>query len=162
MWSQLCILFSKSINENELGRGVAFPGSKTKHGGLPQAHKEAAIESKVSFWSSRCGAVVNKSDWEPWGCGFDPWPCSVGWGPSIAVSYGVGCRLGSDPVLLWLWCRPAAAASGRPLAWGPPYATGTTLEKPNDQKKRKFYWLGIFKSSKISSLCKKFWDTFST
>ena len=29
---------------------------------------------------------------------------------SVAVSCGVGCRCGSDPALLWLWCRPAAAA----------------------------------------------------
>ena len=28
--------------------------------------------------SSRRGSVVNESDWEPWGCGFGPWPCSVG------------------------------------------------------------------------------------
>ena len=26
--------------------------------------------------------------------------------------------------LLWLWCRPAATALIRPLAWGPPYAAG--------------------------------------
>ena len=29
-----------------------------------------------------------------------------------------------DPVLLWLWCRPAAVALIRPLAWEPPYAMG--------------------------------------
>ena len=33
------------------------------------------------------------------------------------MSCGVGCRRGSDPAWLWLWCRPAAAASIRPLAW---------------------------------------------
>ena len=31
-------------------------------------------------------------------------------GSSIAVSCSVGCRRGSDPKLLWLWCRPTAAA----------------------------------------------------
>ena len=35
---------------------------------------------------------------------------------------GVGHRGGSDPVLLWLWCKPAAVASIGPLAWEPPYA----------------------------------------
>ena len=35
----------------------------------------------------------------------------------VAVSCGVGCRRGSDPELLWLWCRPVAAALIRPLAW---------------------------------------------
>uniref|UniRef100_A0A5G2RFV5 Receptor-type tyrosine-protein phosphatase H n=2 Tax=Sus scrofa TaxID=9823 RepID=A0A5G2RFV5_PIG len=45
-------------------------------------------------------------------------------GSSVAVSCGVGCRCGSDPVLLWLWRRPAAAAPIGPLAWEPPCATG--------------------------------------
>ena len=30
------------------------------------------------IWSSRHGTVVNESDYEPWGCGFGPCPCSVG------------------------------------------------------------------------------------
>ena len=33
-----------------------------------------------------------------------------------------------DPVLLWLWCRPAAAALTRPLAWEPPYVLGAALK----------------------------------
>ena len=52
------------------------------------------------------------------------------------MSCGVGHRLGSDPVLLWLWYRPAAIAPIRPLAWEPPYAAGATLEKTKRQKKR--------------------------
>ena len=44
------------------------------------------------------------------------------------MSCGVGCRLGSDPTLLWLWCRPVAAALIGPLAWEPPYATGAAQE----------------------------------
>ena len=39
-----------------------------------------------------------------------------------------------DPVLLWLWCRPAAIALIRPLAWEPPYAVGSALEKAKRQK----------------------------
>ena len=35
----------------------------------------------------------------------------------------VGHRCGSDLVLLWLWCRPAAAAPIQPLAWKLPYAS---------------------------------------
>ena len=42
-------------------------------------------------------------------------------------------RLGS--VLLWLWCRLAATAPIRPLAWEPPYASGEALEKAKRQKK---------------------------
>ena len=40
----------------------------------------------------------------------------------VAMSCGVGWRRGSDPVLLWLWCRPEATALIRPLAWEPPHA----------------------------------------
>ena len=52
------------------------------------------------------------------------------------MSCGVGCRRGSDPALLWLWCRPAATAPIRPLAWEPPYAEGAALEKAKRQKKK--------------------------
>ena len=45
----------------------------------------------------------------------------------VAVSCGVGLRCGSDPMLLWPWCRTVAAAPIRPLAWEPPYATGVAL-----------------------------------
>ena len=47
---------------------------------------------------------------------------------SVAMSYGVGCRCGSDPMGLWLWFRPAAAAPIGPLAWEFPYGTGVTLK----------------------------------
>ena len=47
---------------------------------------------------------------------FDPWSHSVGKGPGIAVSCGVGSRHGSDLVLLWLWRRLAAVSLIRPLA----------------------------------------------
>ena len=32
-----------------------------------------------------------------------------------------------DPVLLWLWCKPAAASLIQPLAWEHPHATGAAL-----------------------------------
>ena len=38
----------------------------------------------------------------------------------IAMSCGIGRRHSSDLMLLWLWCRPAAVALIRPLAWEPP------------------------------------------
>ena len=34
-----------------------------------------------------------------------------------------------DPLLLWLWCRPAAVAPIKPLAWELPHATGAALKK---------------------------------
>ena len=47
------------------------------------------------------------------------------------MSYGVDHRLGLDPVLLWLWCRPAATVLIAPLAWEPPYAAGAALKQTN-------------------------------
>ena len=53
--------------------------------------------------------------------------------------HGVGHRRSSDLMLLWLWCRPAAAAPIGPLAWEPPYAMGMALKgkKKRKEKKRK-------------------------
>ena len=45
------------------------------------------------------------------------------------MSCGVGLRPSLDPELQWLWCRPAAVALIRPLAWEPPYATGAALKR---------------------------------
>ena len=60
----------------------------------------------------------------------------------MAVSCGIGRRFGSDPPLLWLWCRLAAAALIRPLAWElPGYVVGAALKSkkqtnsPNNNKK---------------------------
>ena len=38
--------------------------------------------------------------------------------------------------MLWLWCRPAATAPVRPLAWEPPYAAAVALKRPNKKSKR--------------------------
>ena len=58
------------------------------------------------------------------------------------MSYGVGHRRRSDPVLLWLWYRLAATALMRPLAWKPPYATEVAPEmakRHKDKKKEKAF-----------------------
>jgi len=52
----------------------------------------------------------------------------------MAVSCGGDCRRGSDPELLWLWCRPVATALIRPLAWELPYAASAALKR---QKRKK-------------------------
>ena len=49
-------------------------------------------------------------------------------GSSVAVSCGVGHRLGSDPELLWLWHKQAAVALIQPLAWELPSAMGAALK----------------------------------
>ena len=51
------------------------------------------------------------------------------------MACGVDHRHDSDPVLLWLWCRPAAVAQIRPLAWEPPYATSVGPKKQKREKK---------------------------
>ena len=53
------------------------------------------------------------------------------------MSCGLGRRCGSDPALLWLWCRLAAKAPIGPLAWEPLYVSGVALKKQKDQKKKK-------------------------
>ena len=45
------------------------------------------------------------------------------------MSWGVGQRCSSDPVLPWLWCRLVAAARVQTLAWELPYAAGGALKK---------------------------------
>ena len=47
-----------------------------------------------------------------------------------------------DLVLLWLWCRPAAAAPVWSLVWDHPYAAGAVLKKKKEKrKKEKAKWL---------------------
>ena len=58
-------------------------------------------------------------------------------GSGIAVSCGVDHRRGLDLVLLWLWCRLAAAVPIQPLAWKLPYATSVALKSKKKKKKRK-------------------------
>ena len=58
------------------------------------------------------------------------------------MSYGEGCRRGSDPLLLWLWRRPVATAPIRPLAWEPPYAAGAAQEMAKRPKKKKIDKIG--------------------
>ena len=45
------------------------------------------------------------------------------------MSCGVGCRLGSDPALLWLWCRLASVAPIQPLLWEIALAASAPLKK---------------------------------
>ena len=71
------------------------------------------------------------------------------------MSCGVGCRLSSDPALLWLWYRPAAASLIRSLAWELPYAVGAALKSKKKKKKVKMgvpLWL-----SRLSILSLLWW-----
>ena len=60
--------------------------------------------------------------------------------PVLPMSCGVGCRWGSDPVLLWLWYRLVAMSLIQPLAWETPYIAGVALKskgKKNPKKPKK-------------------------
>ena len=57
----------------------------------------------------------------------------MGRGSGIAMSCGVGHRRGSDPMLLWLWCRQAATAPIQTLAW----ELHMLLVRPEKKKKEK-------------------------
>ena len=61
------------------------------------------------------------------------------------MSYGVGHGHSLDLALLWLWCRPAAVALIRTLAWEPPHAEGAALQskKKEREKERKVFHLDI-------------------
>ena len=53
------------------------------------------------------------------------------------MTCGIGQKSGSDPELLWLWCRPSATAPIQSLAWEPPYAAGAAQEMEKRQKNKK-------------------------
>ena len=83
---------------------------------------------KRNFRSSRRGAAERNPTRDHEVNEFNPWPHSVGWGSGVAMSCGVCCRQGSDPTLLWLWYRQAAAVPIQPLVWELPYDTGAALK----------------------------------
>ena len=83
------------------------------------------------------------------------------------MSRGVAHRCGSDPTLLWLWCRPMAIAPIGPPAWEPPYAVGAALKRQKgnnaiicnmdglssrlsevNQTKTSIIWYHLYKDSK--------------
>ena len=53
------------------------------------------------------------------------------------MSCGVGRRCGSDPALLLLWCRPAATAPIRPLAWESARVWPSQDKKTKEKRKKK-------------------------
>ena len=53
------------------------------------------------------------------------------------MSYDIGHRHSSYPLLLWLQFRLEAIASIQRLAWELPYAVGAALKRPKKKKKKK-------------------------
>ena len=52
------------------------------------------------------------------------------------MSYSIGCRHCSDPALLWLWRRLAAAALIPPLALELPYGSRAVKKKKKEGRKK--------------------------
>ena len=52
------------------------------------------------------------------------------------MSCGIGHRYGLDLTWLWLWCRTAATAPIRLLAWEPPYVLGAALKSKKRKEKK--------------------------
>ena len=54
----------------------------------------------------------------------------------MAASFSAVGRCGSDPMLLWLWYRLAAAAAApiQPLAWELSYAAGVAIKNKQTKK----------------------------
>ena len=57
------------------------------------------------------------------------------------MRYCIGPRCSSDLALLWLWCRLAAVAPVKPLAWEPTYAMGVALKRQKTKNKNKHMFL---------------------
>ena len=60
-----------------------------------------------------------------------------------------------DLALLWLWCRPAATAPIRPLAWELPYAVGAALKNKKQIKKENKVDLDILVKSIMRTINQK-------
>ena len=58
------------------------------------------------------------------------------WDKNLAL-LRVGHRCGSDSMLLWLWCRQAAAAPIQPPAWELPYAADAEGRKEGRSEGKK-------------------------
>ena len=51
------------------------------------------------------------------------------------MSCAIGCRCGSTPVLLWLWCKPVAIALIQPPSMETSVCLGCGLKKTKKKKK---------------------------
>ena len=78
-------------------------------------------------------SVVAQWSWT-WLVSMRTWTWSLASLRGLRIRFGISCRLGSDPALLWLWHRSAATVPIRPLALELLYATDGALKR----KKKKF------------------------
>ena len=91
-------------------------------------------ENKSPNWRSHYGSAVMNPTSIHEDSGLIPSLSQWVKGSGIAMNCGVGHRGSPDLTLLWLWCRPAAAALIQPLAWELPYAASVALKKQKTNK----------------------------
>ena len=117
--------------------------------------KQSSVHKVIlETWSSRCGSADQEphmtsvkmqvqSLFSP--SGLRIWHCH---------SCSVGCRCALDLMLPWLWCRLAAVAQIRPLAWELPYAAGRAVKRKQikQNKIKQLYWKESFLLSDQSRL----------
>ena len=117
---------------------------------------QGEIEKYKNYRKETSGVPVVAEQKQIWlGCEFYLWPCSVGQGSGIAMSCSVGCRHGSYPRLQWLWCRQAATALIRPLAWVLPCAARMALKKKKRKEKKIIRRISRWKIHKLKNWKKK-------
>ena len=115
------------------GLGVLRPWSWN-----PFSHELARSPAGPFMWAVaaalsrvKAGGVPVEAQWltNPSGGRFDSLAVLSGFRIQRCRELWCRCRRGSDPALLWLWCRPGATAPIRPLAWVPPYAMSAALKR---------------------------------
>ena len=72
--------------------------------------KENGRHIITNYRSSCCGSVVTNPTGTPKDTSLVPSFAQWVKGSGVAMSCGVGCRCGLDPLLLWLWHRLVATA----------------------------------------------------
>ena len=76
------------------------------------------------------------------------------------MSCGVVSRHSSDPMLLWLWCRPEATTLIQPLAWEPPYAMGAAVKIQKQQQQKTKYRQITVRKIDVKTLNKNLTEEF--
>ena len=96
-------------------------------------------KQKTKYTEFPFGSVVTKPTSNHEDAGESLASGSVGSGFGIAMSFSLGHRCGLDPALLWLWCKPAAAALiSNLIAWELPYPLGAALKIQRRRRRRKW------------------------